>query len=329
MGDIVHAIPFAAALRAAMPSAEIDWAVDPRYVPLLNLVPVVSRAIPLATKGSAARRRLASAIRDLRASRYDVVFDLQGLVKSAVIARAAGGRETVGFARRHLREPAAGLLYTRREEPRGATHVIQKNLTLLAAVGLRDLTVRFPLTVPASAAADAVRERLGAGPERRFVAINPGAAWPNKQWPAASFGAVAAALHASRGLRTAVLWGPGERALADAVGAASAGAAEAAPPTDVGDVVAIARAASLFISGDTGPLHLAVAVSAPIVALFGPSLPERNGPIAADDLVLSRADACQCLYERRCRLTHPCLFDIRVHEVVDAAERRLTAELRA
>ncbi len=328
MGDIVHAIPFAAALRAEMPYARIDWLVDVKHRELVDLVPIVSRRIAISTRGLSAarpRRQLLAAIRDLRAARYDVAFDLQGLVKSAVLARLAGAGQTVGFARAHLREAAAALFYSRTAAADDTGHVIRKNLALLEAIGLHDARIRFPLTVPPSPVADAIRERLGRGPERHFVVVNPGAAWPNKQWPAEAFGAVAAGLHASRGLRTLVLWGPGEQPLAHAVVDASNGAAEMAPPTGIKDLVAIARVASLFISGDTGPLHVAAAVGTPLVALFGPTRPERNGPIAENDLVLSRAQACRCSYERRCRLPRPCLFDITVDDVIGAAERRLAA----
>ncbi len=327
MGDIVHAIPFAAALRAAMPDARIDWLVDVKHRDLLDLVPVVNHRIAISTRGlsgSVARRQFLATVRELRGARYDLVFDLQGLVKSAVLARLAGGHETVGFAPAHLRERAAWIFYSKTHDTGGAVHVVRKNLAMLGAIGLADADIRFPLTVPASPVAEAIRARLGRGPGRQFVVINPGAAWPNKQWPPRCFGAVAAGLHASHGLRTLVLWGPGEQPLAQAVVESAAGAAEVAPPTGITDLVALAKAASLVISGDTGPLHVAAAVGTPIVALFGPTRPERNGPTAVNDLVLSRAGECECLYERRCRRPRPCIFDIAVHDVLDAADRRLT-----
>ena len=120
-----------------------------------------------------------------------------------------------------------------------------------------------------------------------------------------------------------MLWGPGEQPRAAAVVAASDGAASASPATTVPDLLSIARAARLFISGDTGPLHLAAAVGTPIVALFGPTRPERNGPWVARDVVVSRVDRCSCVYERRCRLANACINDITVPEVVAAVARRL------
>jgi ADP-heptose:LPS heptosyltransferase len=157
------------------------------------------------------------------------------------------------------------------------------------------------------------------------VLLNPGAAWPNKRWPPERFGALAAAIRERRGLRSVVLWGPGEEALAAAVVDASKGAAQAAPPTTIVDIVALARGAHLMISGDTGPLHIAGAVGTPIVALFGPTRAERNGPWSPADISISRFSQCACHYERRCRRTQPCIDDITVDTVIDAVERRVAA----
>jgi heptosyltransferase-1 len=155
------------------------------------------------------------------------------------------------------------------------------------------------------------------------VLLNPGAAWPNKRWPPDRFGAVAAALRDALGVRSLVLWGPGEEALARAVVDRAAGAAEIAPQTTIADVVTLAHGARLMLSGDTGPLHIACAVGTPVVALFGPTLPERNGPWAADDITLSRVQSCVCVYERRCRRAERCIDDITTAEVIAASERRI------
>jgi len=332
LGDVVHAIPFAAALRAQFPAGRIDWMVDPRYTGLLEMVPVLDRRIdvdPRLLLRHAERRRLLRLLAELRRVQYDVVFDLQGLVKSAVLARAVRGRRVVGFTREYLREPLARLLYTMTVDPAPATHVIDMNLALLAAVEARDRRARFPFHIPASATVDSVVQRFPGG----YVLINPGAAWPNKRWPAACFGAVAAALNDVYGKRSLVLWGPGELALAQEVAASSGGAADVSPPTTIQDLAGIARAAHLMISGDTGPLHVAAAVGTPVVSLFGPTRAERNGPWALYDVAISRTDRCECHYERRCRRVRasgsadsvPCIMSISVDEVLDAVARRLEA----
>ena len=325
LGDVVHAIPVAAALRAEFPHARIDWVVDPRYTALLDLVPIVDRRVPFDPRDffrAGERSRVLRTVSELRRSRYDAAIDLQGLVKSAALARAIRPRRVIGFPRPHLREPLARLFYTIAPDPGSATHVIYKNLALLGPLGVHDRRVRFPLTVPRSDTVDSIVERFA--PDG-FVLLNPGAAWPNKQWPPDRFGAVAAAIRAAHGLRSLVLWGPGEQSLAHDVARASEGAAEVSPPTAIPQLVAVSGAARLMISGDTGPLHVAAAVGTPLVALFGPTRPERNGPWALYDVTLSRVDHCSCLYERRCRRATPCIDDISVAEVVQAAGRRLSA----
>jgi heptosyltransferase I len=318
LGDVVHAIPAAAALRARFPEARIDWLVDPRYVPLLDMVRGIDSRVPVDTRRVGATLRIA---RDLRGVGYNAVIDLQGLLKSAVLARAAGGERTIGFPREHLREPMARAFYTDTPDPRAAEHVIFKNLALLEPLGLREARVEFPLDIPHSSIADQVRSRFGGAP---YALINPGAAWPNKRWLPARFGALAEFVRERFGVRSVVLWGPGEEARAQEVVTASSGAAEIAPPTSIPDLFALAKHARLMLSGDTGPLHIAAAVGTPVVALFGPTRAVRNGPWAPRDIVVARTEGCGCLYERRCRRGAPCIEDIAIAEVSAAVERRLS-----
>jgi lipopolysaccharide heptosyltransferase I len=183
-------------------------------------------------------------------------------------------------------------------------------------LGVRADAVRFPLAdVPSH-----VMPQVGDEP---FALINPGAAWPNKRWSPERYGEIATFLRDIRGLRSLVLWGPGEAELASAVVDASKGAARLAPATSIPDILALARAASLFIAGDTGPLHLAGAVGTPIVAIFGPTDPQRNGPWAPDDRVVSRSAICECAYQRQCHAATWCLDDVTVAEVSAAILQRL------
>ena len=319
LGDVIHGLPAAAALRERFPDAQIDWLSDPRYVELLALVPVVNRVLPVDTRRGGA---MLATVRELRRARYDAAIDLQGLLKSALLARASAARRTLGFSARHLREPAARWFYTETHDPGEARHVIDRNLALAAALGARAPRIPFPLQVPSSVVADRLASAAGVD---GFALLNPGAAWPNKRWPPARFGALAASLRDRYAMRSQVLWGPGEEALAAAVAAASAGAADVVPATTIRDLVAIAARARLMVSGDTGPLHVAGAVGTPIVALFGPTWPERNGPWSAADVTLSRNGECVCHYERRCRRARACIEDIGVDEVLAAVERRVGA----
>lgn len=330
LGDIVHALPVLAALRRSHPLAEIDWLVEESYAPILSLADGLHRRIIVRAKSNAATPDTVMfggalgylrAVSFLRSQHYDAALDLQGLIKSAVWARASAARRVIGFDRAHLREPHAAALYTETVVPQDAPHVIQKNLSILSALNVPAAPMELPLKATASSAiADAIES---AGGRRRYVVLNPGAAWPNKRWPPQRFGALAAALHERTGLRALVTWGPAERALAEAVTQASAGAASVAPATMVGDLAALMRDAALVVSGDTGPLHIAAAMGAPLVGLYGPTWPERNGPWNPDDEVISRAAVCVCHHKRQCRRGAPCIEDISIEEVVAAAERRL------
>ena len=320
LGDIVHAVPAAAALRRAYPDARIDWLVDLRHRPIVELITVVDRAIVLQRSNVGGWLEVT---RQLRASHYDAAIDLQGLLKSAILARASGASRVIGFSIWHLREKTARPFYTDTDR-RGrleADHVIVKNLRLLTAVGIDDDRVEFPLANVESPALAVVRSALG--PDAPFALINPGAAWPNKRWPAERYGEVAAFVREVRGLPSIVLWGPGEEGLAGAVIEASGGSARLAPRTSLADLLALSRAASLMISGDTGPLHIAAAAGTPIVAIFGPTDPHRNGPWASDDITVSRFGACGCHYERRCRQKDWCLESVTVAEVTAAIQQRL------
>lgn len=325
LGDIVHTVPAAAALRTAFPDARIDWLVDARHRSIVDLVTVVDRAVVLERSTIAGWIDVA---RSLRAARYDVALDFQGLMKSAILARASGAPRVLGFSIWHLREKAARPFYSETSSRRQSRpdvpdeHVIAKNLRLLRVLGIDDAQVRFPFADVESPALSQVRDAIGA--DRPFALINPGAAWPNKRWPAERFGEVAAFLRDIRGLPSVVLWGPGEEGLAGAVVETSEGAARVAPPTRLADVLALSRAASLMVSGDTGPLHIAAAAGTPTVALFGPTDPYRNGPWAPDDVALSRFGACGCQYERRCHKPSWCLQSIEVAEVTAAVQQRLS-----
>jgi heptosyltransferase I len=327
LGDIVHAIPVAAALRRARPSVRIDWLVSPRHRPVLDLVPVLDRRLEMPDS------RMFAAIRELRKGDYDVALDLQGLIKSAFLARASGATRVIGFSSRYVREPLARLFYSEAYDPGGGgmyhedeTHVVLTNLGLLEPLGLRSGAAppEFPIDVADSDVAKRVVEATGG----RYAVINVGAAWPNKRWPPSRFAATASALRAVHGLPSVVLWGPGEEPLAREAAAGSAGAATLLPETSIADVAALARGASLFVSGDTGPTHIAAAVGAPIVGIYGPTRPSRNGPWSADDVTVSRADVCRCHHLRECRLQTMCLEDIQVDEVMAAIGRRLAGARR-
>ncbi len=323
LGDIVHALPALAALKRAFPNTAIDWLVDYRYADFLDLVPLIERRIVLSSRTPTGWLK---AIKEIRQFSYDVALDLQGLLKSAVFARASGAERVVGFSSKQLREPMARVFYSavRGPDPTGK-HVIEKNLMLLRILGIESSEWTFPIKIPTMEASIKLRRTLDIAEDKPFVLINPNAGWSNKRWPPDRFGTLALWLWKSYRLPTIIVWGPSEYGRALEVVEASKGAARLAPPTTIADLVSLVREASLMVSGDSGPLHIAAALGTPIVGIYGPTAVERNGPWTVNDVTVSRHMRCSCIHRRRCYAETRCLDDITTEEVVAAVNQRLSA----
>ena len=226
IGDIVHTLPALAALREAMPQAEISWVVERKSSEILKDNPLLDRLIEVDTK--ALRRGLMSGetlraprqqLRRLRASAFDVAIDFQGLLKSASIARLSGARRVFGYSREGLREPASAVFLSKRVAVPKKTHVIHKALLLLQ--GALDIPVpqksdalSFPISVTPTDEAEARQAAEGAG--YKYAILNPGGGWPTKLWSADRFGQLADLLWSSYGITSLVTYGPGELELAEA-----------------------------------------------------------------------------------------------------------------
>ena len=333
LGDVVHTLPVAAAIRRQFPDAAVDWAIDERYAGLLELAPVLDRRIVLHTRSLPAVTAWLDLRRGLRGGAYDVALDVQGLGKSALVARMSGARRVVGFTTPFLRERWARWLYSETIDPGRPRHVVDRNLGILGALGTDDRAWDFPIEVGAPAVVDGIRRRLKPLGDR-YVVINPNAAWPTKRWPPERYGAVAAHAARAHGRPSVVIWGPGDEDRAAAVVAASGGAASLAPETSLAELAVVLRDGALLVSGDTGPLHLAAALGTPIVGIYGPSDPARNGPWSPHDQVVSALPECGCHAQRartgpagrmvrRCDARTWCLDAIAVEPVCDAVDRRL------
>jgi len=360
MGDVIHGLPVAAALRRLFSEIEIGWVVERRWIDLLGS-PVVEpgsatdagqeslprerfarqplvdrihvadtfawRKKPLARS---TRRAFCALVSELRRTKYDAAIDLQGSWKSALLTGLSGAPLKVGF--HQPRESGASAFYNRKVAASGR-HVIEQNLSLLAGLsGLlgnaasaesTEFFVSSPRAVLPERVEDAswLETELGrrglAG--RHFAVINPGAGWGAKCWPAERYAEVARAL-AELGLFSLINYGPAEEALARTVEAAASGTALGISCT-ISQLTAIMRKARLFVGGDTGPMHLAAALCVPVVALFGPTDPARNGPYAARSVVLRHASSVTD--HSRHAAAEPGLLAISTEQVVAAAHQLL------
>ncbi len=334
IGDIVHTLPSLAAIRRACPQAEVSWVVESRAAEILRDNPLLDRLIEIDTKALRRWRPLSGEtllatrqqLQRLRASAFDVALDFQGLLKSAAIARLARAQRVYGFARPSLREPASRLLLTRTVNVPLDINVIRKNLALAAAALQIDVPedgddFEFPIAVSPEHEREASEaQSLARG---KFAILNAGGGWPTKLWSAERFGALADDLLARHNLRSLVTYGPGERELAESVVRASRTSAARPVSLSLKGFYALARRASLYVGGDTGPTHLAVAARAPVVGLFGPTEWWRNGSPRAADLCVDRADiGCRTDCHRRACSAWICM-DIEVARVAAAVDERL------
>ena len=343
MGDIIHSLPAVVTLRQAFPAAQLDWVVEDRWSELLCSrpelwtaprspeKPLVDRLHVVDTRGwrkqltaRATRQAAGSVVQALRQARYDAAVDLQGAVKSAFLMRLAGARVRYGFARPI--ESPAGLVYTRRVVARGR-HIAEQNVSLTVAAAASagvaaEPVFEFPLPrdakLDAWAEAELAQRRVG-----EFLMMTPGAGWGAKCWPAERFGVVARQMK-EIGLATILNYGPGEKELADEVVRASGGAAQPIA-CSIGELIAITRRARVFVGGDTGPTHLAAALGVPVVGIYGPTDPARNGPMGSRMVVL-RSEQSKTSHARR-KEAEPGLLEISADAVADAT-RQLLAEKR-
>lgn len=312
IGDVVHTLPALAALRRTWPQAHLAWAVERGgAAKLLRDNPSLDDLIELDLRGwrkrlgqAVAWREIAQAVKRLRAGRFDVVLDFQGLLKSAGVARLAGAPRRVGFATEVLREKASAVAYSEQVAADDRDHIIKKNLRLVEHLGA-DVAVPYEFPLGLSAADEAFAVKHAAQATGGFVILNPGGGWPTKLWSLTGFAEIAERLWQAYGLRSFVTYGPGESAMAEEIVQQTRSGAAELLDANLKQFLALAQRARLFVGGDTGPMHLAAAAGTPLVVLFGPTSARRNGPFAVADVVVERFDlACRTdCYRRSCSHT--------------------------
>jgi heptosyltransferase-1 len=332
IGDIVHTLPSLAAIRRALPNAEVSWVVESRAAEILRSNPVLDRLIVIDTK--ALRRGLMSGetlraprqqLRLLRASAFDLALDFQGLIKSAMIARLSGARRIVGFAREALREPPSRILLQETVQVPKGLHVIRKNLALVEGalripIPFEAEEFQFPIAIDQTHEDEAAN---AVGLDRPYAILNPGGGWPTKLWSAEKFGLLADELWNHFRLHSLLTSGPGEEELTRRAMSSSKSGKARAGSLSLKGLCALAKYADVYVGGETGPTHLAIAMGAPVVGLLGPTEWWRNGSPNPKDICVERTDIdCRENCHRRSCSKWICM-DIDVERVLHAVSERL------
>jgi lipopolysaccharide heptosyltransferase I len=323
LGDIVHTFPAVAGLRESFPAAEIVWLTHPRWKTLVE-------SSRLATQIWEVETRAYSSVRDvlgrIRKAGFTAAIDYQGLWKSAALPFLGRVRRRIGFSSHSVREFGVPMLYTDRVRSTQA-HIAGQNGELSHRAGAHRGVAAFSLSMPSMQEARALPLLRNQNVDR-YVVLSPAGGWRSKCWPAERYGALCQQLHKALGLRCVLNQGPGDE---DCIAAARAASGDSAPIACHGSLeqlMILLRHALCVVAGDTGPLHLAAALGTPVVALFGPTDPVRNGPyrLGADsgkDIVLRSPNAVTT-YKRADR-PDPSLLELEVAAVIDAVRRQVEA----
>lgn len=331
IGDIIHALPALAAIRRALPEAEISWAVEARSAEILRGNTLLKHLIEVDTRslrgGKIIEEILPGAsrqIKNLRVAAFDVALDLQGLLKSAAIAKFSKAPRRVGFSKQSLREPASRFLLTETVAVEKQIHVIRKNLTLTEKAlnfSAGEGKFEFPIFTEEKHRTEAERiiEKTG----ENFVILNPAGGWVTKLWHAEKFGALADRIWRETGFFSVVTTAPNEIELAEKVLQNSKSGKILAAQPGLKGFYELAKRARVYVGGDTGPTHLAIAARAPVVGIFGPTEWWRNGSPNPSDICVERNDInCRADCHRRTCGNWICM-DIEVEIVFQAVRKRL------
>jgi heptosyltransferase I len=327
IGDVIHSLPVLSTLRSHLPRAHIAWAVEEPAAPVLEGNDALNEIILLQRKrlsGAGALPYIGRWVSNLRGKSFDVVLDLHNLFKTGLIARASGASLRIGF--RKFRE--GNFLFMNRwvKPAPHYKHAVDKYLSLLMALGIEEPHWKrtFPLRWGA-ADEEAVRRFLAeadVNDGETLVAVNPGARWPSKRWPPERFAAVADEIAKRYTARMVILWGPGEKPLAESVAHRMSARSLIPPDCTLKQLMALINRCHLMISGDTGPVHLAASLGKPTVVLFGPSDPERNGPYGPGHEIV-RSPVSPASHWMTKEHGRHWMDGITVEEVVAAAVRKL------
>ncbi|MFO0754128.1 MAG: lipopolysaccharide heptosyltransferase II [Thermodesulfovibrionales bacterium] len=318
LGDIVHSMPFLQVMRETFPHAEIQWVVAKGLEGLLEGHPLVGKLWVIDKDRWKDLKRLGGTVGELRTlfaslrnEEFDLAVDLQGLLRSGIIAGASGAPVRVGFS--EAREGST-LFYTHRVRGGRDIHAVDRYLKIASALGGSVKALHFPLP-PAEDSAEMRKIKKDTG---SYVVIVPGARWQTKIWPAEKFGRVASLLRE----RSIIVGSGADGARAKEIEALSGGKARSlAGKTGMRELIALIRDARFVLTNDSGPMHIAAALGVPVAALFGPTNPVRTGPYGSNHLLITPDVPCAPCYKKKCA-TVRCMDAITVEQVYQTIKER-------
>ncbi|MEO7153875.1 MAG: glycosyltransferase family 9 protein [Planctomycetota bacterium] len=321
LGDVVNGLALANALVRERPDVEIGWLSHELALPLLEGHPSIARVHLLPRGGGLGG--LIRVVREVRSRGYDLVLDLQRLTKSALLARWSGAPRRIGFDRARTKEGSWIWLGEHVAAASALRPMAEQALDFARHLGIPEPRVELDLARDPDAERWAQSWTLQHG--ARLVLLNIAATKPANRWPPVSWGLLARKLGLQPGLVVALSGGPGDRELArQVVESGAEGAIDLVGATDLRQLIALQRRAALVISADTGPMHTAAAVGAPLIALFGAADERRTGPYGQLPGVLRTRPECAPCGRRTCPLPrHICMLDLSVDTVYRAAIARL------
>lgn len=299
LGDIVHSLPFLNSLRSCFPKAEIHWVVAKGLEDILEGNPMIDKLIVInkdmwkkLNKAGDTLREVKNLFRELRNERYDLVVDLQGLLRSGLITMATRAPERVGFA--EARE-GSRLFYNVRVKGGKEVHAVDRYMKVAGAIGCDTGNIIFPFPLFKNDLKEIKKIKNGI---KDYAVIVPGARWDTKMWPAEYYGKLALMLP----MKSFVVGSSNDMVIADEVVKASEGKAfSLIGKTNLRELVEILRDARVVVSNDTGPMHIAAGLKVPVVAIFGPTNPAKTAPYGQGHIIIKSLAECSPCYKKKCR----------------------------
>ncbi len=305
LGDIIHTLPAYSALRSSFPQKNISWVAEKNGEQILDLVEGLDRIITIDLKNKPFYSRgFWSTLAEVKSTirqRKSIALDFQGLIKSGLISFLSKAEKRIGFHRKNLKEPAASLFYTHHLKPVSEnTHVIRKNLKLLSLLGIHEERWDFPLRI-SPGLLESTKDKLkkkGIRITKKAVLFNIGGTWQTKRWFTDNWIKLIKMLD-FKNLTPLILWGNDKEKLTALKISEETGVATV-PFLSVKEAFALIHESSFVVSGDSFPLQAACALSIPVVGIFGPTNPNRNGPFNKKDKIAFSELDCSYCYKHTC-----------------------------